>query len=153
MADARFKITIMVKKPMKKTLFIALLPFLLAACAEKDEYQQAVLAHIQKDQKLQEEQHLKDYKYDPERLAKCVVDTSGNKMPGIFPYDPTRLASYKHYAKMLNLASSPDPKKTLEELRTDFGSAKAVAEANTNVTESMLECYSAMVSETEPEAK
>lgn len=138
---------------MKKILLIALLPFLLTACADKEQYQQAVLAQIQKDQKLQEEQHLKDYKYEPERLAKCVVDTSGAKMPGIFPYDPTRLTAYRNYTKMLTLASSPDPKKTLEELRAEFGSPKALAEANSNFTESMLECFSAMVSETEPDAK
>jgi hypothetical protein len=138
---------------MKKILLIALLPFLLTACADKEQYQQAVLAQIQKDQKLQEEQHLKDYKYDPDRLAKCVVDTSGTKMPGVFPYDPTRLTAYRNYTKMLTLASSPDPKKTLEELRNDFGSAKGLAEANSNFTESMLECFSAMVSETEPNAE
>ncbi|MFZ2450352.1 MAG: hypothetical protein CTY16_06650 [Methylobacter sp.] len=138
---------------MKKRLLIALTPFLLTACADKDQYQAAVLAHIEKDQKLQEEQHLKDYKIEAARLAKCVVDTSGNKMPGIFPFDPTRLTAYRHYTKMLTLSASPDPKKTLEELRTDFGSGKALAEANSNFTESMLECYSAMVSETEPDAK
>ncbi|MDD5271212.1 MAG: hypothetical protein PHU14_00705 [Methylovulum sp.] len=153
---------IMVKTPqndnngkiqMKKRLLIALTPFLLTACADKQQYQDAVLARIQKDQKLQEEQHLKDYKIDIERLAKCVVDTSGNKMPGIIAFDPQRLAAYRNYAKMVGMTSSPDPKKTLEELRTEFGSPKELAEANANFTESMLDCYSAMVSETEPEMK
>ncbi|MDD2723838.1 MAG: hypothetical protein PHH59_07420 [Methylovulum sp.] len=138
---------------MKKRLLIALSPLLLTACADKQHYQEAVLAHIQKDQKVQEEQHLKDYKIDPGHLAECVVDTSANKMPGIFAFDPERLTAYRNYTKMLTLTSSADPKKTLEELRTDFGSGKALAEANANFTESLLDCYSAMVSETEPEAK
>lgn len=138
---------------MKKRLLIALLPFLLTACAEKDQYQAAVLAHIQKEKKLQEEQHLKDYKIEPERLAQCVVDTSAAKMPGVFAYDPARLTAYRNYTKMLTLTSSADPKKMLEELRTDFGSAKGLTEANANFTESLLDCYSAMISESEPESK
>lgn len=138
---------------MKKILLIALAPFLLTACADKQKFQDAVLARVQKDQKLQEEQHLKEYKIDLERLTRCVVDTSSAKMPGIFPFDPTRMMAYRNYAKMLTLDTSADPKKALEELRTDFGSPKGLAEANSNFTESMLDCYSAMVSETETDAK
>ncbi|MBT9098511.1 hypothetical protein KFZ76_12450 [Methylovulum psychrotolerans] len=138
---------------MKKRLLIALLPVLLTACAEKDQYQAAVLAHIQKDQQLQQEQHLKDYKTDPERLAKCVVDTSANKMPGIFIYDPSRLTAFRNYTKMLNAPFAPDPKKAFEELRILFTPEHTLAEAHANFTESMLDCYSAMVSESEPDAK
>lgn len=90
---------------------------------------------------------------EPEHLAKCVVDTSSKNMPGMFPLDPARLTAYRNYTKMLTLAKSADPKKTLEELRTDFGSAKALAEANANFTESMLDCYAALVSETEEDIK
>jgi len=138
---------------MKKRLLIAISLLFLTACADKQKYQEAVLAHIEKDQKILQEQHLKDYKIDPQRLAECVVDTSSGKMDGIFPLDPARLTAYRSYTKMLTLATSGDPKKAFEELRTDFGSPKGLAEANANFTESMLDCYSAMVSETEPEAK
>ena len=138
---------------MKKQLLIALSVLLLPACADKEQYQQAVVEQIQKDQQLQKEQHVKDYAMEPGHLAKCVVDTSSKNMPGIFPLDPARLTAYRNYTKMLTLSKSADPKKTLEELRTDFGSAKALAEANANFTESMLDCYAALVSETEEDIK
>lgn len=138
---------------MKKILLIALSVSLLSACADKDQYQQAVMAQIQKERELQKEQNLKDYPVAPDYLAKCVVDTSSKNMHGLFPFDPERIKAYRNYTKMLTLSSSKDPKKTLEELRTDFGSAKDLAEANSNYTESMLECYSAVISETEEEAK
>jgi hypothetical protein len=54
---------------------------------------------------------------------------------------------------MLTLTNYADPKKTLEELRTDFGSAKELAEAHNNYTESLMECYSAVISESEEAAK
>jgi uncharacterized protein YbgA (DUF1722 family) len=71
----------------------------------------------------------------------------------VFPLDPTRLLAYRNYTKMLTLANSADPKKTLEELRTDFGSAKDLAEAHTNYTESLMECYSIVIAESESAAK
>jgi len=74
--------------------------------------------------------------------------TSEN-MPGFFPADPNRMTAYRNYAKMLTLSESKDPKKTLEELRTDFGSAKALAEAHSNYTESLMNCISAVVMESE----
>ncbi|MCF7988514.1 MAG: hypothetical protein K9L60_13245 [Methylovulum sp.] len=138
---------------MKKKLLIALSLLLISACADKEQYQQAVLEQIQKDQQLQKDQKIKDYDMPPEDLAACVVDTSAKNMPGIFAFDPTRLTAYRSYTKMLTLAKSADPKKTLDELRTEFGSAKALAEANSNFTESMLECYSAIVSSTEDDVK
>jgi len=49
--------------------------------------------------------------------------------------------AYRNYTKMLMLTNSADPKKTLEELRADFGSAKDLAEAHTNYTESLMECF------------
>ncbi|MEI6066540.1 MAG: hypothetical protein WCP96_04330 [Methylococcaceae bacterium] len=128
---------------MKKILFLSLSALLLPACADKNQYEQAVLEQMQK------EADIKDYKITPEYMTKCVVDTTSQNMPGIFPFDPARLTAYRNYAKMLTLAQAADPKKTLEELRTDFGSAKDLAEAHTNYTESLMECYSAVISESE----
>ena len=102
---------------------------------------------------MQKEADIKDYKITPEYMTKCVVDTTTSNMPGIFAFDPKRLMAYRNYTKMLNLTKSADPKKTLEELRTDFGSAKDLAEAHTNYTESLMECYSAVISESEEAAK
>jgi negative regulator of sigma E activity len=132
---------------MKKLLLISLSVLILPACADKNQYEQAVLEQMQK------EADIKDYKITPEYMTKCVVDTTSQNMPGIFAFDPKRLMAYRNYTKMLNLTKSADPKKTLEELRTDFGSAKDLAEAHTNYTESLMECYSAVISESEEAAK
>ena len=132
---------------MKKLLLISLSALLLPACADKNQYEQAVLEQMQK------EQDIKDYKITPEYMTKCVVEKTAQNMPGVFPLDPKRLTAYRNYTKMLMLTNSADPKKTLEELRTDFGSAKDLAEAHTNYTESLMECYSAVISESEAEAK
>ena len=132
---------------MKKLLLISLSVLILPACADKNQYEQAVLEQMQK------EADIKDYKITPEYMTKCVVDTTTPNMPGIFAFDPKRLMAYRNYTKMLNLTKSADPKKTLEELRTDFGSAKDLAEAHTNYTESLMECYSAVISESEEAAK
>ena len=132
---------------MKKLLLISLSALLLPACADKNQYEQAVLEQMKK------EQDIKDYKITPEYMTKCVVETTSQNMPGIFALDPKRLMAYRNYTKMLTLTKSADPKKTLEELRTDFGSAKDLAEAHTNYTESLMECYSAVISESEEAAK
>ncbi len=132
---------------MKKLLLISLVVLFLPACSDKKQFEQAVL-----DQ-MQMEKDIKDYKLSPERMAKCVVDTVSNNMPGIFILDPDRMMAYRNYTKMLTLTSSADPKKTLEELRIAFGSPKALADAHSNYTESMLDCLSALIGETEGAAK
>lgn len=128
---------------MKKLLLISLSALLLPACADKNQYEQAVLDQMKK------EQDIKDYKIPPEYMTKCVVDTTSKKMPGIFLFDPKRLMAYRNYTKMLTLSDSADPKKTLEELRADFGSAKDLADAHINYTESIMGCYTAVISESE----
>lgn len=128
---------------MKKLLLISLSALLLPACADKNQYEQTVL------EQMQLEKDVKDYNLSPERMAKCVVETSSSHMPGIFALDPKRLTAYRNYTKMLTLSSSQDPKKTLEELRTAFGSPKELAEAHTNYTESMMDCFSAVINESE----
>ena len=132
---------------MKKVLLISLSALLLPACADKNKYEQAVLEQMQK------EQDIKDYKITPEYMAKCVVEKTAPNMPGVFPLDPKRLMAYRNYTKMLTLSTSTDPKKTLEELRTDFGSAKDLADAHTNYTESLVECYSVVISQSEEAEK
>jgi hypothetical protein len=128
---------------MKKRVFIFFSILFLTACADKENYQKAVL------EQMQTEQDVKDYKIDPEHISKCIVDTSANNMPGLFPFDPARLQAYRNYVKMLTLKNSKDPKKVMNELRTDFGSAKALADAHSNYTESTMECISAVIIEAE----
>ena len=134
---------------MKKLIVIAVSAFLLSACAEKEQYEKAVLAEVKRDQ----EGDTKKYNIDTERMAKCVVDTSSRNMPGLFPLDPARREAYRNYTKMLTLTQSQDPKKTLEELRKDFGSPKALSDAHNNFAESMMDCYSALINETESQAE
>jgi hypothetical protein len=130
---------------MKKILLISISALFITACAEKGEYEEAVLAEMKK------EQDVKDYKIDPEKMADCVVDTTVQNMPGYFEFDPERRTAYKNYTKMLTMLKSSDPKKTLDELRKDFGSPKALADAHNNLTESMMNCYSAIMIQSEPD--
>lgn len=132
---------------MKKLLLVAFSALMVSACADKEQYEQAVLEQVKKEQ---EGEGSKTYKIDFERMAKCVVDTTSKNMPGAFPFDPERLTAYRNYTKMLTLTQSADPKKTLEQLRNDFGSPKALSDAHSNFAEAMLNCYSAVTIETEP---
>jgi hypothetical protein len=133
---------------MNKQLFwVMLFSVLVGGCAEKDQYEQVVLEEMQK------EQDVKDYHIDPEHMAKCVIETSYHKMPGFMPFDPDRLEAYKNYTKMLTLSHSKEPQKTLEELRKDFGSPQKLAEAHSNFTESMMECFAAISHEGEDDDK
>ncbi|MCF7966734.1 hypothetical protein V3O24_06710 [Methylobacter sp. Wu8] len=128
---------------MKKLLLISLSALLLPACADKTQYEQTVL------EQMQLEKDIKDYKLSPERMAKCVVETTSKNMPGIFVLDPKRLTAYRNYTRMLMLSSSQDPKKTLEELRTEFGSPKELADAHSNYTESLMDCLAVLIAESE----
>jgi PBP1b-binding outer membrane lipoprotein LpoB len=130
---------------MKKILLISISALFAVGCAEKGEYEAAVLEEMKK------EQEVKDYHIDPETMADCVVDTTTQNMPGFADFDPKRRSAYKNYTKMLTLMKSADPKKTLDELRKDFGSPKALADAHNNFTESMMNCYSAIMVQSEPE--
>lgn len=129
---------------MKKILLVSMAALFATACAEKSEYEAAVL------EDMKQEQDVKDYKIDPELMAECVIETTKEKMPGFYDLDPYRRQAYKNYTKMLKLSKSADPKKTLDELRQDFGSPKDLAEAHSNFTESMVNCYSAVMARLEP---
>jgi hypothetical protein len=130
---------------MKTILLILISALFVTGCAERSEYEAAVLEEMKK------EQDVKDYKIDPEKMAQCVIDTTTKDMPGYFEFDPDRRTAYKNYTKMLTLMKSSDPKKTLDELRKDFGSPKALADAHNNFTESMMNCYSAIMIRSEPD--
>jgi hypothetical protein len=132
---------------MKKLLLIPLSALLLTACADKNQYEQAVLAQMQK------EQDVKDYKIDPSDMAKCIVEQSSEKMPGVFALDPARLTAYRNYARMISTDVPKDPKHEMEELRAAFGSPQALAQAHTNYMESIVECYSVVVSKGEEAEK
>ena len=130
---------------MKKPLLIILLPFFLVACADKEHYEAAVLEEMKK------EQDVKDYKIDPAYMADCVVDTTYQRMPGFFAFDPDRLQAYRNYTKMLTLTGSQDAQKKLEELRKDFGSPQELAKAHSVYTESVMDCYTAILHEGDAE--
>lgn len=132
---------------MKKIALFGLSALMLTGCADKNQYEQAVLEQMQADKDI------KDYKIEPQHMTDCVVDLSSKKMPGLFPLDPSRLTAYRNYTKMLTLTDSEDPQKTLEDLRTSFGSPQALADAHRNYTESVMNCLSAIVMEGEEASK
>jgi hypothetical protein len=129
---------------MKIKLLVVLLSLFLVACADKNKYEQVVLEEMKK------EQDVKDYKIDPAYMAKCVIDTTYKRMPGFFAFDPDRLQAYRNYAKMLSMSLAKDPQKTLTELRKDFGSPEELAKAHLVYTESMMDCYTAILHESDP---
>ena len=128
---------------MNKKLALLITLGLLSACAEQDQYEQAVLAQLKNDQDII------DYHIDPERMASCVVDTSSQHMPGAFPLDPERKKAYLAYAKMVDLKKSQNPEQVMKDLRAEFGSAQELANAHSNYSESILNCQTAMISEGE----
>ncbi len=130
---------------MKKLLIICTAALFLTACADKQNYEAAVLAELQSDTDL------KDYNIDPKNMADCVVDLSSKKMPGLFAFDPARLESYQRYTKMLSMRTIVDKKKAFEELKTTFGTHKELAEAKSNYTLSRMNCIAAIIKKTEPE--
>jgi len=132
---------------MKKVLLILITTLFVAGCAEKAEYEQAVLEQMEKDQDI------KDYKIEPTQMVECIVATSSNAMPGLVPIDPMRREAYTNYTKMLRLNETDDPKKTLDELRTLFGSPKALADAHANYAESVVQCLSGLVTNEEKDMK
>ena len=122
-----------------KYLMMLSIVLALTGCAEKQEFEQVVL------EKMKIEKDIKDYKIDPEQMANCVTSKTAMKMDGAFPIDPRRMQAYKNYVKMITLTDSADPKKTLEELRADFGSPKGLADAHANYAESIVDCLSGLV--------
>jgi len=132
---------------MKKRLLILSLALFLSACADQNQYQEAVLAEMQK------EQDIKDYKIDPQDMTDCVVDLSSKNMHGLFPFDPARMTAYRNYTTMLTLTQSEDPKETLIQLVKDFGSSKALVQARVNYSESIGNCLASIIMKTEEQEK
>lgn len=121
---------------MKKILLISLSVLTLAACSEQNEYEQTVLELISNDPDI------KSYHLDPEVVTECIVELSSKKMAGFAPFEPLRKDAYKGYTKMIALKKSEDPEKVLKELQESFGSARGLADAHRNYSESYLECIS-----------
>ncbi len=121
---------------MKKILIISLSVLALAACSEKDEYRQTVFEQISNDADI------KSYHLDPESVTECIVELSSKKMAGFAPFEPMRKDAYKGYTKMIAVKTSKNPEEVLNELRESFGSARGLADAHRNYSESYLECIS-----------
>lgn len=132
---------------MKKLLLICASTLFLTACADKQQYEEAVLTQ------MQTEQDIKDYKIDPELMVKCVVDLSSKNMPGAFAYDPARLTAYQNYTSMLSMSTATDKQKKLEELRSLFGTPRELAKAHANYTESVMNCIASIIMKSEEKGK
>ena len=121
---------------MKKILLISLSVLTLVACSEKEQYEQTVLEAVSNDPDI------KSYHLDPEAITVCIVELSSRKMDGFAPFEPMRKAAYKGYTKMISLKKSEKPEEVLKELQESFGSARGLADAHRNYSESYLECIS-----------
>lgn len=126
-----------------KKIILLLSVLLLTACADKEQYQQAVLA------KMEKEQDVKDYKIDPKDMTQCVIQQTEQTMPGVFRFAPERLMAYRNYARMLNVETTNDPKAELAQLSQEFGSAQALAKARSDYNNAVVECLSTTVTNTE----
>lgn len=124
---------------MKKILLSSLLLIILSGCSEKEQFEQAVLKDMQK------EQDIKDYKIDPEHMKDCVVERVRNKMPGIFFFDPKRLEAYQLYTEMLGLEEAKDPQQELKKLQENFGGGRGLSIAKGNYSKSVFECIGQMM--------
>lgn len=132
---------------MKKLILICASALLLTACSEKNQYEEAVLAQMEK------EQDIKDYNIDPQEMTDCVVESTSKNMPGFFPFDVEKLTAYQNYTKMLSMNNSKDKKKSFEELRSVFGSPKELGDAHSNYTESQMTCINIFIQRSEDQEK
>lgn len=130
---------------MKKTLPLILITLLISACAEKEQFEQAVL------KQMQAEKDLKDYNLDPEDMTSCIMDLTAKKMPGMFPYDPRRKAYYTGLSKLISVMVSDNPQKTLQEGQEAFASKKEAMQAMMNYTASEMDCIASLLAKQEPE--
>ncbi|MCK5924643.1 MAG: hypothetical protein KAG10_01980 [Methylococcales bacterium] len=116
---------------------------LLLSCSDQKQYETAILTE------MEQEKDLKDYKIDPQEMTTCVVDLTSKKMPGLFPFDPMRMEAFQNYTTMLTLTKSKDPKKTLADLASSFGSPKALQQARINYTENVGNCLASLIMKSE----
>lgn len=113
----------------------------ITGCGDRERYREAVLAQ------LKQEKDINDYKIEHNKMADCILAETSKNMKGVLDFDPIRVSEYQKYTKLLNLKTTPDPQKTLKELREEFGGAQDLANANANFSESLFECMSALVTD------
>ena len=146
---------------MKQLALMFFCALLLTGCTdEKNQYEEHVLKLMQTDQDLI------DYKLDPEETTNCVVDMSGKNMIGFVSWDPRRAPIYLAYTRLIQFKLSlttlsnqeekntqTDPRNELNELREIFGSAKALADAHRNFSDSVFGCFESLTSKTDPDSE
>jgi hypothetical protein len=136
---------------MKRLIIVGFSALLLIGCSdEKTQYQEHVFNLMKNDQDLI------DYSLDPDEVSRCIVDLTGKKMIGPFSWDPRRAPIYKAYTNMVKLKlnigrfdtqynNEVNPKDTLDRLKLEFGSTKALSDANRNFSKSVLTCFETLV--------
>ena len=129
---------------MKKILLLILSTLLLAACAEKNQFEETVL------KQMQAEQDIKDYKLDPEEMTSCIMDLTAKKLPGFFPYDPRRKTYYLGLSKLISVHNSEYPQKTLQEGQEAFPSKKEAMQAMMNYSQAVMDCIASLLNKQEP---
>ena len=124
-------------------IFMLALIILIVGCSEKQEYKAAVL------RQLQYEKDVNDYKIDHEKMADCIVSGSSKKMEGYLDFDPVRSAEYKKYTKMIDLNKAVNIQEELIQLRKEFGDGSGLASAHANYSESLIDCMSILMADSE----
>jgi len=141
---------------MKKFMLLLSVLFLVGCSESKDRYEEGVFGLFEN------EQDLVDYSIDPRSFSKCVVDVSGNNMPGLFKFDPRRAEYYELYSdlvkfktitanysstfnKDLHTMEELTPKDLWYKLKREFGQ-RGLSEAHKNFSESVLTCMESFVS-------
>jgi len=129
---------------MKKILLLTFSTLLLTACAEKNEFKQAVFEQMLHDSDV------KDYQLDPETMTRCVVDKTGSVMPGLLPFEDKNKQYYTGMTLLLTLSSSKNPQQTFKKAKSYFESPAAVMHAKMNYSQNVMECMSTLISEKDP---
>ena len=141
---------------MKKIMLLLSILFLVGCSESRDRYEEGVFGLFEN------EQDLVDYSIDPRSFSKCVVDVSGNNMPGLFKFDPRRAEYYELYSdlvkfktitanysstfnKEIHTMEELTPKDLWYKLKREFGQ-RGLSEAHKNFSESVLVCMESFVS-------
>ena len=138
---------------MKKLILILCSALLVTGCADsldfKNQYKQKVIQLMKLDNDLS------DYGMNPAQIATCVVDKTGEAMPGLFSWSSERATTYAAYTKLVDqkLAMSRlgeldndadvrrlDPKIQFNIMKKAFKTVKAIVHAHQNFNGSILEC-------------